>query len=131
MSDSLDAGLTLAQRFLGSRDTRSLRLLVLAILVIGGLWMLYACGRFEPLIPAPFARADEVREIRSKLDEQGKQIGNLEKFQIATQLLASYQILCERVTHAMRAQEQDRINELQASYRAVNGGNKYEPPPCQ
>lgn len=131
MTDIPDKAVDVAAKFLTSRDQRSLRLLVLAIVVIGGAWVLYACGRFESLgIPAPFARADDLRAANKKLDDHGAKIDAILKFQISSELRASYAILCERVSPAIRDSEQRRIDDLQAQFQAVNGGHAYQPPPC-
>ena len=130
MSELPDKAVEAAAKFLTSRDQRSLRVLVLAIVVLGGAWVLYACGRFEPFLPAPFARADDLNHVREKLDDHGRQLDSILRFQIASELRASYAILCERISPNIRDSEQRRIEDLQAQYRDVNKGQNYQPPPC-
>ena len=117
--DDVEATVSLIDRFLGSKDTRSLRAVFLFAVLAGAVWIAYVCDRFDPWAPGPWPRKAEVSALGSKLDDHGRKIDSILTLTLAQEIRIAADAVCMETKPSARFSELAHIEELQQQYYQV------------
>ncbi len=130
MPETVDTAVSLVTRFLGSKDTRSLRIVFLCAVIVAGLWIAYVCDRFAPMLPGPWAKADDLASVKQQLALHSEQLNEILKLQLAGEIRIVSEILCGRLPVQLRYSEQLHLDDLELRYQRLNSGQQLSRPPC-